>query len=97
MARCCDPREQLANSITLEYKIGGINNPDSGREVVDTMNQIDGVQRVNFEQGTQKLTIHYDPEKVTQDHLVSTLNSLGHSVLKGYKTLAGQAKNCPVD
>lgn len=80
MDRCCNPR-QASGTSTREYRIGGMKHTGAEDEVIDTMSHIEGVTQVKMDKSTQKLLIEYDPEKVSEEHLIGTLNSLGHSIL----------------
>lgn len=73
--------QETSGTSTREYKIGGMKHAGAGDEVIDTMSHIEGVKQVKVDKSTQKLLIEYDPEKVSEEHLISTLNSLGHSIL----------------
>ncbi|MHB9093145.1 MAG: heavy-metal-associated domain-containing protein [Eubacteriales bacterium] len=82
MARCCDPRGDIVGTlITRNYRLGGMGERGKGNEVVDTLNKIDGVKSVEIDKTSQGITVKFDPGQVPEDHLISTLNSLGHSIL----------------
>lgn len=70
-----------SGTITRDYKIGGMKHWGAGEEVIDTMGYIEGVKQVKVDEATKRLFIEFDPEKVSEEHLISTLNSLGHSIL----------------
>lgn len=97
MARCCDPRENIGGTIKSNFKIGGMKDQGADDEVIYTLNQIDGVVNAKIDESTQRLSVEFDPTKVSEEHLISTLNSLGHSILSDYKSdERGAAPGCPI-
>ena len=81
MAGCCNNGNKASGTSTREYKIGGMKHTGAEDEVIDTLSHIEGVKQVKVDKSTQNVFIEYYPEKVSEEHLISTLNSLGHSIL----------------
>ena len=71
----------VGSIVIRKYKLGGMDDGDDTSEVVDTLSQIDGVKTVRFGKGEPILTLEFDPGKVSEEHLVSTLVALGHGIL----------------
>lgn len=81
MTGCCNDGHKSSGTSTREYKIGGMKHIGAEDEVIDTLSHIEGVKQVKVDKSNQNVFIEYYPEKVSEEHLISTLNSLGHSIL----------------
>lgn len=67
--------------VQKNFRLGGVDGERSRERVEDTLIQIDGVKKATLDVASKQLTLDYDPNIVHQDHLTSTLNSLGYSIL----------------
>lgn len=67
--------------VTRQYKLGGMRAEDSQEEVAWVMARIDGVTSAEVNNGNI-LNLTYDENALQEEHLKSTLYSLGHSILE---------------
>lgn len=67
------------------YEVGGMRAPGSADEIDFTLSHIDGVKSVMVDKNRQQVTVSFDPELVTDNHLRSTLAALGHGILSDGK------------
>lgn len=82
MAGCC--RGHKSKPTSREEKIFHLHGlySDGGEHLIEeTLEQIDGVHFVQVDQGQDMVKLNYNPEVVTEDHLISTLTTLGFTVL----------------
>lgn len=67
--------------VQRSFRLGGVKGERSKERVEDTLNLIDGVRQATLNEQASELSIDFDNNVVHQDHLTSTLNSLGYSIL----------------
>lgn len=69
------------NLVTRSFRVGGMDEPDAGAEIEDTIGKIDGVKKVAADRASQMVSIEFDSGEVTEEWITRTLNTLGHSIL----------------
>lgn len=69
------------NLVTRSFRVGGMNDPETGAEIEDTIGKIDGVKKVAADRTSQLVSVEFDPGEVTEEWITGTLNTMGHSIL----------------
>ncbi|MHB1167365.1 MAG: heavy-metal-associated domain-containing protein [Carboxydocellales bacterium] len=70
----------MAAKVSTTFKLGGLYSTDNKRNVEDTLRDIDALDNVHVDLAASELTLNYDPDRVNEDYLKNTLNSLGYSI-----------------
>lgn len=65
----------------ISYQLGGLTKPGCKQNIEGTLSEVSALQNVHVDMQTKELTLEYDPDRVGEDYIKSTLNAMGYSVL----------------
>lgn len=63
------------------YQLGGIFQAKDETLIVSTLSEMKSVSNVHVDTNLKQVTFSYNPEEISEDFILNTLNSLGYSTL----------------
>lgn len=82
MAGCCRGRKSKpTNREEKVFHLHGLYSDEGEHLIEETLEQIDGVYFVEVSKEGEQVKLNYNPEVVTENHLISTMTTLGFSVI----------------
>lgn len=75
----------MADKVRATFKLGGLNSPDNKRNIEDTLSDIDALEDVHVDMNSREISLNYDPDRINEDYIKTTLNSMGYSIQGGEK------------
>jgi len=73
----------MADKVRANFKLSGLNSPDNKRNIEDTLSDIDALENVHVDMNSREISLNYDPDRVNEDYIKTTLNSMGYSIQGG--------------
>lgn len=62
------------------YILGGVFDPEDKTEVEQTLSEMKSIKNVEVDLETKEVSFQFNPERIEESFIQSTLNSLGYSV-----------------
>lgn len=70
------------NSQKRTYKIGGVFDQDDKSEIEYTLNEMKSISNVTVDVNSQQVSFAFEPEKIPEEFIKNTINTLGFSILE---------------